>query len=125
MTSLRAPPAQRGPRHRAPGDADDRRCAAARPCSKAPSGFLYYVSIAGVTGTKTFAEGDVRAGDCAHQGASRASGRGGFRHHARREQAAAIARIADAAVVGSAIVDRIAEARRRRANPAQVSSRMR
>jgi tryptophan synthase alpha chain len=70
------------------------------------SGYLYYASIAGITGTKSFAEAEVRA---ALQ-----------RFHARTalpvvvgfgirtpEQAGAIARFADGAVVGSAIVGRI------------------
>jgi tryptophan synthase alpha chain len=71
-------------------------------------GFLYYVSIAGVTGTKTFSGADVS------QAVSR------IRRHSTlpvavgfgiktQAQAAEIAAIADAAVVGSAIVDRIAD----------------
>src|SRR5262249_2387891 len=72
------------------------------------SGFLYYVSVAGVTGTKTFTENDVKAAidrikrttdlPCAVRFGIRTP-----------EGAASIARIADAAVVGSAIVSRIAE----------------
>ena len=81
------------------------------------SGYLYYVSIAGITGTKTYAEADVRAA------LTRASKRAtnlpcvvGFGIQTP-EQAGEIARIADGAVVGSAIVARIekqcaAEARR-------------
>ena len=72
------------------------------------SGFLYYVSIAGVTGTKSFTAADV----------ARALAR--IKAHAQipvvvgfgiktPEQAAEIAGIADGAVVGSAIVSRIFE----------------
>ncbi|MEI9989266.1 MAG: tryptophan synthase subunit alpha [Rhizomicrobium sp.] len=70
------------------------------------TGYLYYASIAGITGTKSFAEDEVRAALA--------------RIHARTplpvvvgfgirtpEQAGAIARFADGAVVGSAIVGRI------------------
>lgn len=72
------------------------------------SGFVYYVSIAGVTGTKDFAEGEVRAAVArvkARAGLPVAVGFG----IKTPEQAAAIAGFADAAVVGSAIVSTIAE----------------
>ncbi len=71
-------------------------------------GFLYYVSIAGITGTKSYAQADVEAA------VARMKARGplpccvGFGIRTP-EQAAQIARFADGAVVGSAIVDRIAE----------------
>jgi tryptophan synthase alpha chain len=71
-------------------------------------GFLYYVSIAGITGTKSYAQDDVQAA------VARMKARGplpccvGFGIRTP-EQAAQIARFADGAVVGSAIVDRIAE----------------
>ena len=71
-------------------------------------GFLYYVSIAGITGTKSYAQADVEAA------VARMKARGplpccvGFGIKTP-EQAAQIARFADGAVVGSAIVDRIAE----------------
>ena len=72
------------------------------------SGFLYYVSVAGVTGANSFSTDEVR----------RALAR--IRIHAQipiavgfgiktPEQAAEIARFADGAVVGSAIVARIGE----------------
>lgn len=73
------------------------------------SGFVYYVSIAGVTGTKSFAEDDVRAAVARVRKASSLPVAVGFGIKTP-EQAASIARIADAAVVGSAIVTRIAEA---------------
>jgi tryptophan synthase alpha chain len=71
------------------------------------SGFLYYVAVAGITGTRSAAADDV----------ARAVGR--LRRHTELpvavgfgiktpQQAAAVARVADAAVVGSALVDRVA-----------------
>ena len=66
-------------------------------------GFLYYVSVAGVTGTKTFVVDEVqRAVDRIKRFSTLPCAVGfGIK---TPEQAAAIARIADAAVVGSAIV---------------------
>jgi tryptophan synthase alpha chain len=72
------------------------------------SGFLYYVSIAGVTGTKSFSSSDVRGAVArirSHTSLPCAVGFG----IKTPEQAADIARFADAAVVGSAIVSQIAE----------------
>ncbi|MGH6888019.1 MAG: tryptophan synthase subunit alpha [Rhizomicrobium sp.] len=79
-------------------------------------GFVYYVSIAGVTGTKSVSIADVGLAVeriRAHTPLPCAVGFG----IRTAEQAAEVARIADAAVVGSAIVARIAaggERRRRR-----------
>jgi tryptophan synthase alpha chain len=70
-------------------------------------GFLYYVSITGVTGTKSFAEGDVRTAIARLQAATPLPCAVGFGIKTP-EQAKAIASFADAAVVGSAIVERIA-----------------
>lgn len=72
-------------------------------------GFLYYVSIAGVTGTKSFAEDDVRAAVARVKKMSGLPVAVGFGIKTP-DQAASIARFADAAVVGSAIVTRIADA---------------
>jgi len=72
------------------------------------SGFLYYVSIAGVTGTKTFTADDVKIAVDRIRRASDLPCAVGFGIRTP-EEAASIARIADAAVVGSAIVTRIAE----------------
>src|SRR5690606_23018068 len=71
------------------------------------SGFLYYVSIAGVTGTRAVDAGAVRAAVTRlrrHTDLPIAVGFG----IKTPEQAAEIAQAADAAVVGSALVDRIA-----------------
>ena len=70
-------------------------------------GFLYYVSITGVTGTKSFAEDDVRAAVGRLQSATGLPCAVGFGIRTP-ERAAGVAKFADAAVVGSAIVDRIA-----------------
>jgi tryptophan synthase alpha chain len=73
------------------------------------SGFIYYVSIAGITGT---AAPDLGAVDAAvrrlrrHTDLPVAVGFG----IRRPEQAAAVARLADAAVVGSALVESVADA---------------
>jgi tryptophan synthase alpha chain len=72
------------------------------------SGFLYYVSIAGVTGTKTFTADDVKTAVDRIKRASDLPCAVGFGIRTP-EEAASIARIADAAVVGSVIVTRIAE----------------
>jgi tryptophan synthase alpha chain len=71
------------------------------------SGFVYYVSIAGITGTRSAADADVSAAVARlkrHTDLPVAVGFG-IRTPA---QAAAIAKVADAAVVGSALVSRIA-----------------
>jgi tryptophan synthase alpha chain len=72
------------------------------------AGFIYYVSIAGITGTKA-AEADAVAAAVArlrrHSTLPIAVGFG----IRTPEQAAAIARVADAAVVGSALVQRLAD----------------
>ena len=75
------------------------------------SGFLYYVSVAGVTGTKAFTEEDVKSAILRIKRATDLPCAVGFGIRTA-ESAAAIARIADGAVVGSAIVSRIAEAAR-------------
>ena len=67
------------------------------------SGFLYYVSVAGVTGTKSFAEADVKAALVRIRKATALPIAVGFGIKTP-SQAAQIARFADAAVVGSAIV---------------------
>src|SRR5579863_8163926 len=72
------------------------------------AGFIYYVSIAGITGTKSAEAGDVAdavARIRRHSALPVAVGFG-IRTPA---QAAGVARIADAAVIGSALVQRIAD----------------
>jgi tryptophan synthase alpha chain len=76
---------------------------------RAASGFVYYVSITGITGTRsaeTSSIADAVARIRKYTDLPLAIGFG----IKTPEQAADIARVADAAVVGSAIVDRIASA---------------
>lgn len=72
------------------------------------SGFLYYVSIAGITGTASATDDTIHAAVTrlkSHTDLPVAVGFG----IKTPEQAAAVAQVADAAVVGSAIVQMIAE----------------
>ncbi len=70
------------------------------------SGYLYYVSVAGVTGTKSVPEDEVRAAIARVRAATDLPCTVGFGIRSP-EQAAAIARIADGVVVGSAIVGKV------------------
>ena len=70
-------------------------------------GFLYYVAIAGVTGTKRAAIGDIAAAVARLKASTSLPVAVGFGIR-DPDAAAAVARHADASVVGSAIVDRIA-----------------
>ncbi|WP_449232313.1 tryptophan synthase subunit alpha [Azospirillum doebereinerae] len=84
---------------------DDRRLPAVLTNT---SGFIYYVSIAGITGTASAANTAIDAAVerlKRHTGLPVAVGFG----IRTPEQAADVARVADAAVVGSAIVTRLAE----------------
>lgn len=72
------------------------------------SGFLYYVSIAGVTGTKSYTPADLRLAVARLKRQSRLPCAVGFGVRTP-EQAREVAQFADAVVVGSAIVGRIAE----------------
>lgn len=72
------------------------------------SGYLYYVSVAGVTGTKAVPEEEVRAALARIRAATTLPCTVGFGIRSP-EQAAAIACIADGVVVGSAIVGRVAD----------------
>ncbi|HEX4077261.1 MAG TPA: tryptophan synthase subunit alpha [Rhizomicrobium sp.] len=76
-------------------------------------GFLYYVSIAGITGTKSYSTEDVRHAIARLKARTELPCAVGFGIRTP-EQAAEIARFADGAVVGSAIVARIGEAAARR-----------
>jgi tryptophan synthase alpha chain len=83
---------------------DDRRLPAVL---RHTSGFVYYVSITGITGTRSAAEAEVGRAVARlkrHTDLPVAVGFG----IKTAAQAAAVARVADAAVVGSALVSRIA-----------------
>jgi tryptophan synthase alpha chain len=71
------------------------------------SGYLYYVSVAGVTGTKAVPEEEVRAALARVKAATNLPCAVGFGIRSP-EQAAAVARTADGVVVGSAIVGQVA-----------------
>jgi tryptophan synthase alpha chain len=71
-------------------------------------GFLYYVAVAGVTGTKSAGIGDIAAAVTRLKASSQLPVAVGFGIR-DPQAAAAVARHADASVVGSAIVDRIAK----------------
>ena len=71
------------------------------------SGFVYYVSITGITGTRSASTDAVEAAVKRLKQATDLPVAVGFGIRTP-EQAAAIARFADAAVVGSALVDRVA-----------------
>ncbi len=70
------------------------------------TGYLYYASIAGITGTKSYAEDDVRAALACIHAATQLPCVVGFGIKTP-EQAGDIARFAEGAVVGSAIVAKI------------------
>jgi tryptophan synthase alpha chain len=70
-------------------------------------GFLYYVAVAGVTGTKRAAIGDIAAAVARLKASSDLPVAVGFGIRTP-EAAAAVARHADASVVGTAIVEQVA-----------------
>jgi tryptophan synthase alpha chain len=72
------------------------------------SGYLYYISFAGTTGTKTISESDVRVGLARLRKRTELPCTVGFGIRTP-EQAAEVARAAEGVVVGTAIVNRIFE----------------
>jgi len=72
------------------------------------SGYLYYVSVAGVTGTKAVPEDEVREALARVRAVTALPCTVGFGIR-NVQQADAIARMADGVVVGSAIVSKVAE----------------
>jgi tryptophan synthase alpha chain len=81
------------------------------------SGFVYYVSVAGVTGAKSADASAVAPAVARLRDASGLPVAVGFGIRTP-EQAAAVARVADAAVVGSALVDAGADAIAQNRDPA-------
>ena len=71
-------------------------------------GFVYYAAIAGITGTRSAAAADVAAAVARLRRFTALPVAVGFGIRTP-QQAAAVARIADAAVVGSALVERVAD----------------
>jgi tryptophan synthase alpha chain len=84
---------------------------------KRTSGFVYYVSVAGVTGVKEANATDIAPAVKRVRAASGLPVAVGFGIKTP-ERAAEVARVADAAVVGSALVDQIAKAIELNQNPA-------
>lgn len=82
---------------------DDRRLPA---ILKGASGFLYYVAVAGITGTRSAGEAEVTAAVTRLKQATALPIAVGFGVRTP-EQATAIARVADGVVVGSAIVETV------------------
>ncbi len=82
-------------------------------------GFLYYVSIAGVTGTKSYTPANLRSAVSRLKRQSHIPCAVGFGIKTP-EQAREVAQFADAVVVGSAIVNRIAEGSAQGHTPASV-----
>ena len=76
-------------------------------------GFVYYVSVAGVTGTKSFSTDDVRPAIERLKALTHLPCTVGFGVRTP-EQAQELAKLADGAVVGSAIVSRVAAGLERR-----------
>jgi tryptophan synthase alpha chain len=99
----------------APTSGPERIEAAAR----AATGFLYFVSVTGVTGAGKAAAGDIRAQVEAIRARSEVPLVVGFGVSSPAE-ARALGRLADGVVVGSAIVKRIAEGGSRSARAARV-----
>ena len=71
-------------------------------------GFLYYVAVAGITGTRSATDAAVAEAVGRLRGHTRLPVAVGFGIRTP-DQAAAVARVADAAVVGTALVDRLAD----------------
>ena len=79
------------------------------------SGFVYYVSITGITGSAAPDTAQSRGGGRAHQAPHQAPGLRRLRRAHRRAGRVRIARGADGVVVGSALVEAVrAQPRRRR-----------
>jgi tryptophan synthase alpha chain len=73
------------------------------------SGFLYYVSVAGITGMQQAAQASIESAVARLKAATTLPVAVGFGIRSP-EQAAAVARVADGVVVGSAIVDAVGQA---------------
>lgn len=87
------------------------------------SGFIYYVAIAGITGTTSAKRGTIEQAVARLKRHTRLPVAVGFGIK-NPAQAAAVARVADAAVVGSALVERLASQldKRGRAKPGLIAA---
>ena len=103
-----------GPNLRAHGIAPIRLATPTSDAARLPTildgsaGFLYYVSVAGITGKQQAAQGSIEEAVARLKAATDLPVAVGFGIRTP-EQAAAIARVADGVVVGSAIVELVAE----------------
>jgi tryptophan synthase alpha chain len=88
---------------------------------EAASGFVYYVSITGITGTRSAESGSVADAVARIRRFTGLPVAVGFGIKTPA-QAAAVARVADAAVVGSAIVQRIADAAGESVTPPELAA---
>ncbi len=86
------------------------------------SGFLYYVSVAGITGMQQAAQASIEDAVARLKAASDIPVAVGFGVRTP-EQAAAIARVADGVVVGSALVDLVREHGANAAGPVREATR--
>jgi tryptophan synthase alpha chain len=113
-----------GPALRAAGIAPIRLATPTTDAARLPavldgaSGFLYYVSVAGITGLQQAAQGSIEEAVARLKASTDLPVAVGFGVRTP-EQAAAIARVADGVVVGSAIVELVAQ------GPAAVSAYVR
>jgi tryptophan synthase alpha chain len=103
-----------GPALRAKGIAPIRLATPTTDAARLPkvlegsAGFLYYVSVAGITGSQQAATGSIEAAVAALKAATDLPVAVGFGVRTP-EQASAIAKVADGVVVGSAFVDIVGE----------------
>ena len=103
-----------GPALRAQGIAPVRLATPTTDAARLPavlagaSGFLYYVSVAGITGLQQAVQGSIESAVAKLKAATDLPVAVGFGIRTP-DQAAAVARVADGVVVGSAIVDLVAE----------------
>jgi len=106
--------AELGPALRAAGIAPIRLATPTTDAARLPhvldgsGGFLYYVSVAGITGLQQAAQGSIESAVAALKAATDLPVAVGFGVRTP-EQAAAIAKVADGVVVGSAFVDLVGE----------------
>jgi tryptophan synthase alpha chain len=120
--------AELGPALRAAGVAPIRLATPTTDAARIPavlegsSGFLYYVSVAGITGMQQAAQASIEDAVARLKGAATIPIAVGFGVRTP-EQAAAIAKVADGVVVGSALVEVVARHGRDAAGPVREATR--
>ena len=117
-----------GPALRAAGVAPIRLATPTTDAARLPAvldgsaGFLYYVSVAGITGLQQAAQGSIEAAVARLKASAKIPVAVGFGIRTP-EQAAAIAKVADGVVVGSALVELIGEHGANAAEPVRALTR--